>query len=321
MPNSGSRTVALSSASPVISVVIPLYNHAPYIEAALRSVLSQTSPADEIVIVDDGSSDHGFELAERLLANVPHARMFRQDNAGAHHALNRAIGASRGEYIAVLNSDDVFALTRLERCREIIGARPGVELIAGGVGIIDSNDARQTSGSAIEWLGRAWRFLRETQLPQLALLHENFVVSTSNMVFARALWTAAGGFQPLRYCHDLDFLMFACAHGSVFLDLEHEHIAYRVHEGNTIAEDFGKVHIEVAAVIAQTLSVSGPQLFSANLDEQDLAAFLRFLRNRKLTELVCFLQTVLRAFPSRTAFYEYVVDPHRTAVFQAALTH
>lgn len=310
---------AVPSPIPAISVVVPLYNHAQYIESALDSVLSQTSPADEIVLIDDGSSDNGFELAQRKLAGLPHVKTFRQENAGAHATINRAIGISRGDYIAVLNSDDVFAPTKLERCRAVIRERPGVGLVAGNPGIMDGQGVRLNSGFAIDWMRRARHFLEQTKLPQLALLNENFVATTSNMVFTRGLWEEAGGFQPLRYCHDLDFLMFACAHSAVFLDLEHEHIVYRVHDNNTIWEDHDKVRVELAAVIAQALSASGPRFFSADLGEQDLAAYLLFLRNRRLTEMLSFFQTVRPAFPSRTAFYAYAADPRHASAFRAAV--
>ncbi|KVD83515.1 glycosyl transferase [Burkholderia sp. ABCPW 14] len=298
-----------------ISVVIPLYNHARYIESALDSVLSQTSQADEIILIDDGSSDNGFDIAQRVLSKIPKAKAYRQDNAGAHNTINRAIGLSRGDFVAVLNSDDVFVPTKLARCRAIVREQPGVGLIAGRVSIMDDNGVRQHSGAAIDWLRRAQQFLDDTKLVQLALLNENFVATTSNMVFDRALWQAAGGFQPLRYCHDLDFLMFAFAHSSVCVDGDHEHIVYRVHERNTIKEDLSKVRIEIAAVIAQALAMSGPRLFSTELGAADLAAFKRFLDNKGMTELLCFFQTTLPAFPTRAAFYEYAIDPRHAEAF------
>ncbi|KAA0083035.1 glycosyltransferase family 2 protein [Trinickia soli] len=318
MPLFRFRQPSISSTKPTISVVIPLYNHAKYIEAALDSVLAQTSPADEIVLIDDGSSDDGFEIATRRLANVPNARAYRQQNAGAHNTINRAIGVCRSEYVAVLNSDDIFTPKKLERCRAIIQTQPSIGLISGMPAIMDDNGVRQGTGIAVEWLGRARQYLKETALPQLALLNENFVATTSNMVFRRELWAAAGGFQPLRYCHDLDFLMFAYSQSSVFLDGEHEHIVYRVHEKNTIKEDLSGVRVEIAAVIAQALFASGPRMFSAELGENDLAAFLKFLRNKQMTQLLCFFQAVLPAFPTRAAFYEYATKPYNASAFRTA---
>jgi glycosyltransferase involved in cell wall biosynthesis len=307
--------------TPSISVVVPLYNHARYIEAALDSVLAQTSPADEIILIDDGSKDGGFELASRVLAKVPNKQLFKQENAGAHNTINRAIGMSRGEFVAVLNSDDIFAPEKLERCRALASEWPVAGLIAGRPGVMDDNSVKQRSGIAIDWLARARSFFDETKLAQLALLNENFVATTSNMVFTRKLWEAAGGFQPLRYCHDLDFLMFAYAHSSVVLDREREHIVYRVHEKNTIKEDLSAVRVEIAAVIAQALHASGPRIFSAGLNERDLSAFLRFLQNKQLTELLSFFQAILPAFPTRAAFYEYATDSRNASAFRAAVTH
>jgi glycosyltransferase involved in cell wall biosynthesis len=289
-----------------ISVVIPLYNHEAYIESALESVLSQSSPANEIILIDDGSSDGGFEIGKRVLEGVPNAKVFRQVNAGAHNALNRAIGVSRCDYIAVLNSDDVFKPDKLARCREVLSKGPNLGLIAGEMGVMDGHGSRLHSGLTIDWLSRAQKYLDEFGLVQLSLLNENFIGTTSNMVFSRRLWKAAGGFQPLRYCHDLDFLMFAFSHGEVFLDHKYEHIIYRVHERNTIKEDFVKVRIEIAAVISKTLEMSGTLLFSPNLDACDYSAFKSFLTNKNISDLVLYFQAISRAFPHRSAFYEYV---------------
>ncbi|MCA7955131.1 glycosyltransferase family 2 protein [Burkholderia seminalis] len=315
-----SAPASIAPANVAISVVIPLYNHARYIEGTLQSVLAQSSPADEIILIDDGSSDNGFDVASRLLANIPYASAYRQENAGAHNTINRAIGLARGDYVAVLNSDDVFTSEKLARCRELIQERPGLGLIAGRAGIMDDHGVEQHTGVAIDWLARAYGFLSDTGLPQLALLNENFVATTSNMVFSRALWQAAGGFQPLRYCHDLDFLMYAFAHSSVYIDQDVRHIVYRVHERNTIKEDLSKVRVEIAAVVAQALAMSGPRLFSARLDGSDLGVFRRFLQNKGMTEMLCFLQTVLPAFPTRSAFYEYAVDARNADAFRSAVT-
>ncbi|WP_250481594.1 MULTISPECIES: glycosyltransferase [unclassified Caballeronia] len=305
---------------PSISVVVPLYNHGRYIKSTLESVLEQTSPADEIVLIDDGSSDNGFEIAERVLAKTPRARTFRQENAGAHNTINRAIGVSRSQYVAVLNSDDLFAPKKLERCRELIAQRGAADLIAGGVGIMDDDGARQRGGVAVDWLARSKSFLDKYGLPQLSLVNENYVATTSNMVFSRRLWEASGGFQPLRYCHDLDFLMFAFEFGSVILDLDEEHIVYRVHQGNTIKEDLSRVRVEIAAVIADALHQSGPRLLSPEFGERDFEAFTAVLRNKQMSDMLCFFQTVRPAFATRTAFYEYANDAKRAAVFRQSVS-
>ncbi len=302
-PNSASR--------PTISVIIPLYNHARYIGAALDSVLAQTSSADEIVLIDDGSTDGGIAKAESALQGHPNARVYRQANQGAHATLNTLVRVSRSAYVAVLNSDDVFMPGKLARCREIIATRPEAGLICGGVSLFDQEGADVTTGVEIDWLGRAKAFLTSSGLLQLALLNENSVATTSNMVFSRSLWHAVSGFQNLRYCHDVDFLMAAFSRTNIVIDDAHTHIRYRVHPSNTIKENILNVRLEVAAVIAFTLCTSGHHLLGPDIDRDAVEAFRNFLRNKNGGELITLLQTLYPGFANRAQFYDFVLEPER----------
>src|SRR5690349_5705706 len=90
--------------APTISVVIITYNYGRFIAGALDSVLAQTRPADEIIVVDDGSTD---DTAARVAAYADRGvRYLYQPNAGMSAARNRGIRASRGDLIAFLDSDD-----------------------------------------------------------------------------------------------------------------------------------------------------------------------------------------------------------------------
>lgn len=97
---------------PTVSVVIPAYNAEGFLARAIRSVLAQTRPPSEIVIVDDGSTDRTREIAESFGASV---RCIRQNNRGAAAARNRGIEESKGSFIAFLDSDDEWLPERLEK--------------------------------------------------------------------------------------------------------------------------------------------------------------------------------------------------------------
>ncbi len=95
-----------------VSVVIPTWNRASLVTRALRSVLDQTRPPDEVLVVDDGSSD---DTAERVRAQFPTVRLLTQQNLGVSAARNAGIREATGEWIALLDSDDEWLSNKLER--------------------------------------------------------------------------------------------------------------------------------------------------------------------------------------------------------------
>ena len=110
-------------ASPTISVIIPLYNKEREIEGTIRSVLAQRLQPLEIVVVDDGSTDHSAALVEAIPS--PLVRLVRQPNAGECAARNRAIAESRGELLALLDADDEWEEGFLEEVAALYREFPG----------------------------------------------------------------------------------------------------------------------------------------------------------------------------------------------------
>ena len=100
-----------------VSVVIPTYERAEWVVRALQSVYAQTRPADEVLVVDDGSTDGSAEIIDE---RFPQADVIRQKNLGVSAARNAGIRQARGEWIALLDSDDEWAPTKLERQMEAL---------------------------------------------------------------------------------------------------------------------------------------------------------------------------------------------------------
>lgn len=291
----------------IVSVVIPAYNHEQYIDAALKSVLCQTHENLEIVIVDDGSSDSTGDICRKTAAEDRRVKYFRQENQGAHVAINNGIEYAEGEYLAILNSDDIFYPEKISRCMEICARNPGVQFVAGHPELMDSKGKTLKKGIEAEWQVRAYNFYKLSGLLPMSVLNENFIATTSNMFFSRELFNKNGGFQPLRYCHDLDFLLSSFRNGPYYLDWENTHIKYRVHPGNTIKEDIRKIRIEIAAVIAAALVTDNRKIIVEEKSE-NLVAFRSFLENKNLSNLIIFLMMEFLHLRDRTGFYEKIAE-------------
>ena len=109
------RMRAMIGGLPTVSVIIPTYNRAERVSAAVKSVMAQTPSELEIIIVDDGSTD-GTEKVIRPFVEESGGRIsdFRQDNRGVSAARNKGIAMARGDWIAFLDSDDVWIPEKLE---------------------------------------------------------------------------------------------------------------------------------------------------------------------------------------------------------------
>ena len=119
-----------------ISVIMPLYNTRAYVVEAIDSILAQTRPADEIIVVDDGSTDGGSELLAGYGSRVC---VIRQAHAGGATALNTGIAQATGDTIAFLDADDLWARDKLERQQSILLAN---EALDGVFGLVQQFDER-----------------------------------------------------------------------------------------------------------------------------------------------------------------------------------
>ncbi|HJH30789.1 MAG TPA: glycosyltransferase family 2 protein [Methanosarcinaceae archaeon] len=98
---------------PKVSIIIPSYNNGKYIGSAISSALNQTYPNIEVIIVDDNSNDGTKEILNELI-NSNLICIFNKNNVGASASKNIAIRRSSGEYIAILDSDDVYSKQKIE---------------------------------------------------------------------------------------------------------------------------------------------------------------------------------------------------------------
>ena len=123
------------------SVIIPLYNKAPYVAKAIGSVLGQTYDDYELIIVDDGSKDNSNEIASRAIEGYEQCHLIKQENAGVSLARNNGVDVSHGEYLCFLDSDDWWVPTFLEEMEKLIDEFPGAGIY--GTNYVIVNETRQ----------------------------------------------------------------------------------------------------------------------------------------------------------------------------------
>jgi glycosyltransferase involved in cell wall biosynthesis len=228
--------VSQPARSGVVSVVVPSYNHGRFLRSTLDSAFGQSLPPDEVVVVDDGSTDDSREI----LASCDDPRLVVefQENRGAHAAINRAIERSRGDYVAILNSDDLFEAARLEHAWGV-ARTTGALLVCGEVRLIgDDGGAPPAGHDIVRWYETVRATGREARSARAALRDHNLAVTTSNFFVHRALWQILGGFRAWRYVHDYDFILRAVAlcPRRVVYEPSLRDVRYRVHGANTISE-------------------------------------------------------------------------------------
>ncbi len=178
--------------SPLVSIVIPNYNHAQYVADAIRSVLGQTYPNCEIIVVDDGSRDDSREVIGAFGAKV---RAIFQQNQGLSAARNTGIAAAKGEFIGVLDADDMYEPGFAQTLVEVLNKHPEAGGVFCGYRFVDHEnnplpqvEARKVAPENLYW----------------ALVDGNFLVPES-MFVRKQCYDKVGSFDTsLRALEDLD---------------------------------------------------------------------------------------------------------------------
>lgn len=186
--------------SPLVSVVIPAYNAAAFIERTLESVRTQRTAADEVIVVDDGSTDGMAETVTRFFERHSMAgRCLRQPNTGIASARNAGLRAARGAYIALLDADDRWYPDKLQRVLQEFERHPEAGLVCSNEHIMMGPRLLRTSRT-----GPAASRMYER------LLFRGNLLCTSTSVFRAEIGRAIGGFreQPeFNTVEDYDFWM------------------------------------------------------------------------------------------------------------------
>lgn len=274
------NTLGAGAVKPRVSIVIPLYNHEKFIEEAVQSVLGQSYEDFEVIIINDGSTDGSGEVVKGI--GDKRIKYFSQDNRGAAETINRGIQLARGEFISVLNSDDIYDTHRLEECAGILDNDASLSAVFSHLEFIDGEGKfiKYLRGSEENWADHfpETSFKGERNIV-LDLLAGNFLTTTSNLFCRREAFETVGYFSNLRYAHDYEFFLRLCYHQRVQI-IEAPLVKYRIHSLNTVKENEPAVSFEVGLVLANFFLNYDLQKVIGAAD-QKYDAMLRFYKSVK----------------------------------------
>ena len=179
------------SAQSRISIVIPNFNGAAFIEETLKSVIDQNYPNLELIVVDGASADGSLEIIERFAASV--SRLIVEPDKGHADALNKGFAVATGDILGWINSDDILLPNCLSFIDKLFRRRPDVEWATG-------RPTSMNESGDIHWIGplRSWSRLRY-------LSGDNKWIQQESTFWRRSLWEKAGARLDLRYSVANDF--------------------------------------------------------------------------------------------------------------------
>lgn len=218
-----------------VSVIIPTFNRQEVIERALRSVYAQNRPADEVIVVDDGSSD-GTETI--ITEGFPEVTYLYQENRGVSAARNRGILEAKGEWIAFLDSDDEWLPGKLERQLQQLSEQPDLR-------ICHTEEIWIRNGTRVNQMDKhaksgGWIFNK--CLPLCAM-------SPSSILIHRTLFETLGGFdENLPACEDYDLWLRMTARHPVLYISEPQIKKYGGHDDQLSRKFWGMDRFRIASL-------------------------------------------------------------------------
>lgn len=249
-------------AVPAISVVIPAYNASAWIAETLQSVLDQTRPADEIIVVNDGSTDDTADVARSFGDAV---KVIDQPNGGPPAAYNRGFDEATGDYAAMCPADDLWDPRKLEWQDEVLTREPAVDILFGRARFFGQSDDVHPHPSGEGVLERD-SFMRE--------LYAADIVPAPTTVVRLDLHRRLGRFDESLPSEDYEFWMRALRAGATFYSDPRELARLRIHGGNVSMRGVEIWEMNHAIRSAYAADVGDPDL-SSRLLARDLREIAR----------------------------------------------
>jgi glycosyltransferase involved in cell wall biosynthesis len=248
---------------PKVSVIIQTYNRKEFLPEALESAFSQTFKDYEVVVIDDGSQDGTDKFMAEYLKNCQHdIRYIFQKNQGIPLARNRGINECKGQYIAFLDSDDLFMPEKLAKCVAFLDQNPDYGMVYTDLFLVDEK------GNILEsWFQSKKEFSQGNIYRNL--LKECFIIPTSSVIRTE-VFKKIGYFDPeIYFCNDYDLWIRISRHFKIGL-IKEPLVKWRQHNQNA-SKNF------------KATAQDNIKIFSKQLNIKDQDSFSRMLLRKKLS--------------------------------------
>jgi glycosyltransferase involved in cell wall biosynthesis len=241
-----------------VSVIIPTYNRGDVVLRALRSVFAQDHAVDQVIVVDDGSTDDTIERVER---NFPEVELIVQTNHGVSHARNRGIERARNEWLAFLDSDDEWLPGKITAQLSAI--------VSDGISrVCHSDEIWVRNGRRVNPMHKHRKYGGDIFLYCLP----RCVMSPSSVVLHRSVVEAVGGFdETLPVCEDYDLWLRIASQTTVLYVPEKLLIKYGGHEDQLSRSSWGMDRYRIQALEKLLLS----EVLSVTQSQEAIAEMLR----------------------------------------------
>lgn len=258
---------------PRVSVVIPAYNAAQFVGATISSVLAQTFGDLEIIVIDDGSTDH----TASVVASFEKAQYHHQPNRGPAAARNAGLRRARGEYVAFLDADDVWAPEMLDACVSVLDSDPEI-------GVVHTNWRVINATGKVVQENSGWRPWRGQVFDRLLI---DIPMNTSTIVWRKRCYDDIGGFDETPEINDDWYNWLRIAHQGWEFECIPEPLVCRRRHGNSLtqAQNERVIRWRFRALdkLCNEVPIS-PELRNKAYARVHWIATLNALRRRSLTE-------------------------------------
>ena len=229
------RTAVSRGPVPSFSIIIPTYEATATLPDAVASALAQTTPALEVIVCDDGSTD---DVAGALAAYRDQIRLLRKPNGGAASALNYAARTALGDFLAILDADDVYEQRRIEALGCLAAERPDLDII--------TTDAHvEIQGTRVASFNHSTPFVVDDQ--RAGIFRSCFLGGWPAVRRERVL--ALGGWdESLRIAYDWDCWLRLILDGAQVGLVDEPLMSYRIHDGNLTSDRVGSLTERVAVL-------------------------------------------------------------------------